>query len=261
MFARGNDAHLINDDDTRRSMIKTTTIIAMIGTLTLGNALPARAQTPATADETTMFLNISVGGQFQNRDFSSVTTFDLFNENGSVTANQTLGSGFVFDATGGYRIWPSIAAAIGVSTSSGSGDAAALLAIPDILVRGKPTLVAVDYSELKQFNVAINFQIVWMKPLTDRLDLSVFGGPSVVRVKQELAGAVPSATSAATAVETQTETTAKAGTVGVDLSYRMNDRYGVGGFVRYAGGQVDLPAVSNFTFGGAQAGGGIRIRF
>jgi len=241
-------------------MKKTTTIIAMIGGLTFGSAFTAHAQTPA-ADDGTMFVNVSVGGQFQSRDFSSVATFDLFNETGSVTANQTLGSGFVFDATGGYRVWPTIAVAVGVSTSGGSGDAAALLAIPDPVVRGRHTLVAANYSELKQLNVAINFQVVWMAPVTDRLDFSVFGGPSVVRVKQELAGAVPSGSSAVTAVETQTETTAKAGTVGVDLTYRLNERYGVGGFVRYAGGQVDLPAISNFTFGGAQVGGGIRIRF
>lgn len=241
-------------------MKKTTTIIAMIGGLTLGSAFTARAQTPATTDST-MFLNISVGGQFQNHDFSSLTTFDLFNETGSVTANQTLGGGFVFDATGGYRVWPTIAVAVGVSTFNGNGDAAALLAIPDPVIRGKFTLVTSNYSDLKQSNVAINFQIVWMAPITDRLDFAVFGGPSVVRVKQELAGAVPSGSSAATAVESQTETTAKAGTVGVDLTYRLNERYGVGGFVRYAGGQVDLPAVSNLKIGGAQAGGGIRIRF
>ena len=241
-------------------MKNTTTMIAMIGSLMLGGASAARAQTPAASD-TTLFVNISVGAQFQNRDFSSLTTYDLFDQTGSVTANQTLGSGFVFDATGGYRLWPSIAAAVGVSTSSGSGDAAALLAVPNPLFRGRPTLTAISYDDLKQSTVAINFQIVFMRPITDRLDLSIFGGPSVVRVKQDLAGAVPSATSAATAVESQSKTTAKAGTVGADLSYWLNDRYAVGGFVRYAGGQVDLPAVSNLTFGGAQAAGGIRIRF
>ena len=41
----------------------------------------------------------------------------------------------------------------------------------------------------------------------------------------------------------------------------MNDRYSVGGFVRYAGGEVDLPSVAKLKIGGVQAGGGIRFRF
>ena len=55
-----------------------------------------------------------------------------------------------------------------------------------------PTLISFPpeaYGDLKQSTVAINFQIVWMRPLTDRLDLSVFGGPSIIRVRQEFASA------------------------------------------------------------------------
>jgi hypothetical protein len=259
MFARCTDAHHI-PDDTRRSMKNTTTVIAIIGGLILGSALTAHAQTPATSD---IFLNISAGGQFQGRDFSSLTTFELFGETGSVAANQTVGSGFVFDVTGGYRIWQSFSGAIGLSTSRGSGSAAALAAIPNALFRGQPTLMIFNpdaYGDLSQSTVAINFQIVYMKPITDRLDLSVFGGPSVIRVKQELASATAAEDSVA-AVESQSKTTGKAGTVGADLSYRLNNRYGVGGFIRYAGGSVDLPAVPDLTVGGAQVGGGIRIRF
>ena len=109
--------------------------------------------------------------------------------------------------------------------------------------------------------MAINFQIVWMRPLTDRLDLSVFGGPSIIRVRQELASATAEENSVRGLIEPSRRLTPKAGTVGVDLSYRLTDRYGVGGFVRYAGGQVDLRPAPNLQVGGTQAGGGIRIRF
>ena len=49
-------------------MTKTTTIIAMLAGLTLGNTLPARAQPPATSDDPAMFVSISGGGQFQSRN-------------------------------------------------------------------------------------------------------------------------------------------------------------------------------------------------
>jgi hypothetical protein len=242
-------------------MTKTTTIIAMIGALTLGTALTARAQT--TPAEPKMFANISVGGQLQSRDFTSVATFQLFDETGTVTANQTIGSGFVFDAAAGYRFAGRLAGAIGISTFNGTGEAASTVAIPSPLFVGKPTIKNFspsDYGDLKQSNVAVNFQVVYMWPLTNRFDLQVYGGPSVIHVSQDIASATPVENSTAT-IEKQSATTGKAGSVGVDLAYRLSNRYGVGGFVRYLGGQADLPGVENLTLGGTQAGGGIRIRF
>jgi hypothetical protein len=242
-------------------MTKTTTIIAMIGSFLLGTALTAQAQ--AAADAPPIFVNVSAGGQFQGHEFSSIATFELFNETGTVTGNQTVDGGFVFDATVGYRVKPTIAGAIGVSTFNGGGSAAAIAAVPNPAVFGRPTIVAFPadaYGDANQSNVAINFQIVWLRPLTDRFDLAVFAGPSILHVKQDVASATPTQNTAAT-LESQSKTTGKAGTVGVDLAYRLNDRYGIGGFIRYLGGQVDLPAVENLTVGGVQAAGGIRIRF
>ena len=63
------------------------------------------------------------------------------------------------------------------------------------------------------------------------------------------------------AVVTESKTTPKAGNVGLELGYRMSDRYGLGGFVRYAGGKVDLPSVPNLTVGGVQVGGRMRFWF
>jgi len=243
-------------------MTKTTTIM-MIAALTLSTAVTARAQTPSTTDDPAIFVNVSAGGQFQERDFTETTTFSLFGDAGTVTANQTVGSGFVFDASVGYRVWRRISAAIGVSTFHGSGAAAAVVAVPNPLVFGKPTIKTFsgsDYGDLGQTSTAINFQAVWIKRLTDQLDLSLFAGPSIIHVSQEVASATETA-SATPAIKSESETTAKAGTIGVDLSYRMNERYSVGGFVRYAGGEVDLPSVSKLKVGGVQAAGGVRIRF
>jgi len=242
-------------------MKKTTTIIAMIGSFTLSTALTVSAQT--AAPEQRAFLNVSAGGQFQTHDFTSVTTFELYDETGSVTANQTVGGGFVFDVTGGYHFARSFAGAIGVSTFNGSGGAASVASIPSPLFVGKPTIKEFDasqYGDLKQTNVAINFQIVWMTSITPKLDLAAFGGPSVIHVSQDIASATPVLNSTAT-VERQTATTGKAGNVGVDLTYRINNRFGVGGFIRYLGGSVDLPAIEGLGIGGVQAGGGIRVRF
>src|SRR5947207_8883372 len=61
--------------DTRRSMTKTTTIIAIMGSLTLASAITVHAQTPSTSADPSMFVSVSGGGQFQTRTFSESTTF------------------------------------------------------------------------------------------------------------------------------------------------------------------------------------------
>lgn len=243
-------------------MTKTTTIIAVIGVLTLGSSFTAHAQTPSPSDRN-MFVSVSAGGQFQSRTFSSSTTFTLYGEPGAVAANQTVGAGFVFDASAGYRLWRRLSVAVGVSTFRGNGAAAAVAAVPNRLFFGKPnikTFTASDYGDLSQTTAAINFQAVWMRPLTDKLDLWLSLGPSFIHVNQQIASATETL-DALPATNDESANTAKAGTAGVDLSYRLNERYSVGGFVRYAGGEVDLPSVPNLKVGGVQAGGGIRFQF
>ena len=242
-------------------MTKTTTI-AMIA-FTLGTAVTARAQTPAATTDPAIFVSVSGGGQFQSREFTETTTFTLFNETGTVTANQTVGSGFVFDASVGYRLWRRLSVAVGISTFHGSGSAAAIAAVPDPLHFGRPTIKtfsASDYGDLSQTTTAVNFQAVWIKPLTDKLDLWLFAGPSVIHVNQDVASATETQNAVAT-IQSDSGNSGKAGTAGVDLNYRMNARYSVGGFVRYAGGEVDLPSVSKLKVGGVQVGGGVRFRF
>ena len=244
-------------------MNKTTTTILFFASLTLGHALTAQAQAPTPTD-TNIFASISAGGQLQSREFSQTSTFELFDETGSVTANQTVGTGFVFDATVGYRLrrfHDNLAVAIGFSSFNGSGDAAALASIPTALFRGFPTIKTFgpdDYGDVNQTTQSVNFQAVWMMPITDRFDLAIFGGPSIIRVEQEMASVSTQTETAA--IDSQSKTTGKAGTVGADLSYRLTGRYGVGGFIRYAGGKAEFPAV-DLTVGGMQAAGGIRIRF
>src|SRR2546428_9282823 len=128
-------------------MSNTPRTIAMIACLMLGSAFPAHAQPPSDSN---MFLSISGGGQFQKRTFSETTTFSLFGDTGTVTANQTVGTGFVFDASVGYRVWHQLHIAVGVSSFRGTGAAAALVAVPDPLFFGKfktKTFLAADYGD------------------------------------------------------------------------------------------------------------------
>jgi hypothetical protein len=241
--------------------MKTTGIMTMIAALVLGSTTTVGAQT--APGEPGMFLNVSIGGQVQSRRFSEATTFVLFDETGSIVSDQTVGGGLVFDATFGYHLSQALAVAVGVSTFNGSGEAAVAASIPSSIFVGLPTVKtfpAEEYGDLSQTTTAINFMVVFVAPVSDRFDIAISAGPSVISVKQEVASATVDINSVAT-INSESGTTAKAGSVGLDLAYRMSDRYSVGGFVRYLGGVVDLPAVPDMAVGGFQAGGGIRLRF
>jgi hypothetical protein len=244
-------------------MKKTTSIIAMIVVFALNGVSAARAQQTSQQPETKTFVSISAGGQFGSQTFSSSSTFPLYGETATTATNQAVGGGFVFDASGSYRVWRNLAVGIGIWTFNGSGTAAGVASIPDPLQTGHPTIVNGTASDLKQTDVGVNFQAVWVQPVTDRIDVAIFGGPTLIHVSQDVA-TMTIASNAQTATMTtssQSGTTGKAGNVGVDASYKLTKRYRAGVFIRYAGGTINLPIIGDLTVGGAQLGGGVRIRF
>jgi hypothetical protein len=243
-------------------MKKTTSIFAILAGLVFSAPRTAGAQT-ATQPDSNIFVNVSVGGQFQSHTLDTNDVINVFGEDGTASAAQNVGRGFVFDATGGYRVRTHISVAVGISTFGGSGNGAVAAAIPDPLRFNSFKPFSGSVSDLKQSDVSVNFQAVWDRAITDRLALLVFGGPSIIHVKQDIASATVDVGTGnpTTAVDTQSATTGKAGSIGADVAYKVTDRYGIGVFVRYLGGSVDLPAAPSMKVGGVQAGAGIRIHF
>jgi hypothetical protein len=225
----------------------------------------AFAQAPAPTYD--YYLNLGLGGQLQTRDFSNRTTFESSNagfvETGTVDGNQNIGRGFVLDVTGGYHLNENTAMAIGLWTATAKGASAITASIPDPLFFGRFSTVNATGSDLHQRTVGLNLQLVWMMPIAERLDLVLAGGPSVIYVRQDIASVSvePNTQDVSLRVQRESKTTIKAGNVGADVRYRFNERYGFGIFLRYAGGQVDLPSIQNLSVGGVQMGGSVYYRF
>lgn len=244
-------------------MNKTLSIIAVVAGLLLTETSAARAQAPTPSSPGGTFLSFGVGGQGPTRSFSHSSTFVSFNETGTVDGNQNVGGGLVFDLTGGFQFGDHAGIAIGLWTANANGASAFTASIPDPLFYGRFTTVTATGSDLKQLSVGLNLQFVWTMPISGRIDLALFGGPTVIYVRQDIGSIAvePNTSNASPSLVTQSTTTAKAGNAGVDLSYRISGHYGADVFVRYAGGQADLPAAPNLDVGGVQIGGGVRYRF
>lgn len=245
-------------------MTKTMNRTIVIAGLLLTAASAAQAQTLTPQPETGAYISLGAGVQPQKRSFGSSGTFTSFNETGRFEINQNVGAGFLFDVGGGYQFLKHLAAGVSFWNVRNKSAVAAAASIPDPVFFGRFTTVNAEPDEdLTQSTLGINLQVVYTMPLADRFDLSIGIGPTIIRTKLEVATltVTPNSQTVTVGTQSQSKTTAKAGNLGVDVTFRANEMYNIGLFARYAGGEVDLPAFAKMKVGGVQAGAIVRYRF
>ena len=238
-------------------MTKTTSLLWIATALTM-SAAPAAAQTTKN-----IFVDVNAGVQVASRTFVVDARPIVYNEAAILSTSHKVGSGVLFDVSGGYRVWRDLSIALGYNYADGSADAQMTAGVPHPLFHDRRVETTVTVDSVKHSENAFHVQAVWTMPVTDKMDASFSFGPSFIHVSQELVTNITVAAgtqNATPAPETQSGT-AKGFQIGADLSYLLNPRYGVGGFIRYVGGSVDLPSVENLKLGGFQIGGGARLRF
>lgn len=231
--------------------------------LVLTGASAARAQTPPPTADTGAYVSVAVGGQPLTRSFASSGTFSSFNETGRYEVNQNIGAANMFDIGGGYRFMKHIAVGASVWSARSKSAVAAAASIPDPVFFGRFTTVPAGDNGLKQSTLGVNIFVTYTRPVADRFDVAVSLGPTIVKTTLD-AGSVavtPNTQQVRLSSDRQSKTSAKAGNVGVDFTYRLNAIYNVGFFARYAGGELDLPVVKKLKVGSLQTGGLFRYRF
>lgn len=211
------------------------------------------------------FANISVGAQPGSHTLATSTTFDQYDEKAKVDTSQKVKGGALFDISAGYKVWRNLAVAIGYSRTSGKADASVTASIPDPRVFDSPRTLTASAPGLKHTEQAINLMGVWMVPVTDKIDVGVSFGPSIFMVKQDIPATLTIAEPGPTVSGLTTDSAKKtvAGiNLGVDVTYLVTKRVGVGGLARYTAGSAKLAgATKSLTVGGFQIGVGARYRF
>ncbi len=234
------------------------------GVLALGLcalAAPAAAQTLQWTDKG--FFAADGGVQVASHDLTTVAPFTLYDEDGTVTTSQKVKSGFLFDARGGYRVWRNMAVGLGYSHTGSNSNGSVTAAVPDPVVFGQPRTVTTSADKLSHSENALNLNATWIMPVTDKVDVGFTAGPTIFFVSQEVVGGVsvtePGPSVTGTTIDKVSKTTAGIN-IGVDVSYMLNKRYGVGGLARYTWGSAKIEN-ADLTLGGFQLGGGLRVRF
>jgi len=224
-------------------------------------AASARAQTPTPSTER-FFLNVNVGAELATRTINAVARKTVYDETATMTSNQPIGRGLVVDFDGGYRVRDDFFAGVLVSVFSKSSTATTSASIPDPIFFNRPKTVTGSTSGLSRHEVAVAPHITWAKPLMDNLDIALSGGIAFIHLSQDLVGNFDVTPPQNVTILQTTESKNGVGPYAqVDFIYNLKTRYGVGGYVRYAGAKVDLPSQADANIGGMQAGGGIRLRF
>lgn len=241
-------------------MTKTTTTVLTVAALYLAVPAQVAAQTAQmTGPES--YVGVTVGAQPQRRTVSAVATSTVFNKTATFTADHRVGNGPFYDVSAGHRVSRTITVGVAVSSFDTDGSAAGTASIPDPIVVGKFSSVALEGRNMNRGERAFHLQGVWFRPVSRKIDVAVSAGPSLFYVSQEFVSG--SAAEGSSTVTYAAESQAGLGfglNVGADATWLLTPRYGVGLLLRYTWGKVALDA-ANVTAGGVQGGLGLRVRF
>ena len=225
----------------------------------------------ASADEEGR-LKLSLTGAFgvSSLDFSGTRTFTEFAEEGQVRADYSADKGPGFEGGLAYRFGSRLSVALTGSYLKRDSGASVQANLPHPLYLDRDRQVERDVSGLSYNETAGHLDLV-LSGHSGSLDFSVFAGPSVFKVKTDLAGA-PTYTQSypfdevnVTGVPTvSANDTAFGFNVGAGIDYRFKPKFAFGIQGRFSRGSAKLPAEGgeiDVDAGGFQVGAGVRISF
>ena len=141
-------------------------------------------------------------------------------------------------------MWGNVFVGLTVSFFNDTGDATYTASIPDPLFFGRPKTVTGTQTGLKHSEVAYLPELIYSRPVTDKLDVVGKIGPAIINLSQDsISGfTVPAGTQDLIVNTTSQSATGTGINVSFGANYNLTDRYAVGGYLRYAGASVKLDA-------------------
>jgi Outer membrane protein beta-barrel domain len=219
------------------------------------------------------YLSVNFGIQPQSRDFDEVSAPEINGDPATITVPHTIGAGAFPDFAVGYRLYENLGVHVGYSYFSKTESPTLTAQIPHPFLGGINRTATASAGELSHSESAFHLHLLWMIPLSEEIEIAVLVGPSFYNIKQDFVETVsvvetpPDYTSVSISSVQQVEQsdTAVAFTAGLDGTYRLTPRFGIGAFFRYSGASADMPLSGGNSVtveaGGIQIGGGLRVRF
>jgi hypothetical protein len=204
--------------------------------------------------------------------FTQTQEWPSFAETAKVSVAYPAKSAPGVDIEGGFRVWRNLAAGIGITAVSRSTTATVTGSLPNPLYLNRPIALSGGF-DASNSQLGIHLQVAWVVPMPPKMQLVLFGGPSVFSVKQTivqpqgigLSSGYPFESGSITSANTtDASKTAFGFGAGVDVSYFFSRTIGVGGLVRFTRAPVSFPVSGQpsveMDAGGFQVGAGLRVR-
>jgi hypothetical protein len=211
------------------------------------------------------FINLSGGAQSVARDTKTDFTFTLYQEPASVSVLRTVKGGGFFDFMAGYRVWNSFALGVQFMNRTANGDAAVTGLLPDPIGFDQARTLTSTISGLVHKERWLSLIIAYGLPVTDKIDVLLFAGPAAVKLDHEVPTSVSiteGASGPSAAFTRSILSRSVWGSIaGADVRYMFTKNFGAGAFVRFESATANLAGDLKVEAGGAQAGGGLRIRY
>ena len=250
----------------RPNLVRAATVLC----IALCTGVDAHAQSAEWSDRA--FLNVNMAMQLTARPFNE-TLSPLINAERAVLGIAHPGDGGkpAIEVGAGVRVWNSVGIGGAFTTRTVSETPMVQALIPHPLLFNQPRTAA-KAAPFNRGETAIHAQVIWMLPITTRLDVALSAGPSFISLQQDLLESIEVAEAGApfttvsigeVAVLTRDVQTV-AMHAGADVTWFLTPIAGVGFTARYVTGTASTTLSDgssiNLDVGGLQLGWGARIR-
>jgi hypothetical protein len=192
-------------------------------------------------------------------------------ESSTASIDYPVKGGPLVDGTFAVRLWKGFAVGVGVSHFSKRDSATVAAQVPHPFQFNQFRSIEGSTSTSRS-ELGLHLQFAYLVPLSDRLRVIAFAGPSRLSVEQTFITDVgytqtfPFDTAQFSTATTRRSSASAAGfNAGADVIWMFAPQFGVGGLVQYSAAQVkeDVGNSRSLTIdaGGIQAGAGLRIVF
>ncbi len=234
---------------------------------------PTRPVTrPGAAPKLLGFLTFGGGVQIGSNEFSETHSEPLYGEQKTWTAAYDVQDGLEFEVGGGGRVWRDLFIGGTYSRVHDSASASITGQVPHPFFFNQPRAISGDSGDVSHDENGYHISAYWVAAINRRLEVTVFGGPTIIDVSREMVNDVEFTETypydTAEFKSATVEKTSKTGFGahgGASVSYLVTREVGVGGSVRYSRASVDLPTPSGGSVsidgGGLQVAGTVTVRF
>lgn len=218
------------------------------------------------------FFHVNGGVQTADRVVTSTLDQALYGETATYEARMTSPGGTLVDAWAGVRLWGNLGVALGGTVLNARGEIGLAGSIPSPLFRNRHRAASFERKALHHQQVGVHLPLVYVLPVSERVHVTLSAGPSWYRLRHDALQSVDPGAETAPFTEisiagfttTEVEGTGFGYNAGVDATYLLYRWVGVGLYLRYTGGRVEVAmpgGPQKVDMGGAQAGAGLRFQF